>query len=564
MNTGSMLSFLVTLLIGCSLMALAQPNTFTPSADAQQAAHVITTNSILAPIRFLAHDLLEGRAPGTRGDVLARTFIASQMESIGLQPGGDDGTYFQRVPITAMKAEPNAVLSLHGPGRSLSLTFGKEFVAASGIQQPEVTVKDADVVFVGYGIVAPEQDWNDYKNVDVTGKVLLMLNNDPAPNDPNLFGGKARTYYGRWTYKYEIAAKMGAVGAIIIHTDESAGYGWNVIEVSYSNVRFELQSAESGRRKLSLKAWTTSDATKRMLALTGKSFEDLYQRAQRKTFQPTPLGLRVDVTIHNSIRSVETANVIGVLPGSDPVLQDEAVIYTAHHDHLGIGKPVAGDSIYNGALDNASGVSAILNIARAFTTMNEKPRRSIVIAAVGAEESGLLGSQFYTQNPTYPPGKLAANINIDGINTFGRTKDLSIIGMGKSSLDDVTKQVAVWQGRIVKPDPQLEQGYFYRSDQFNFAKIGVPALYTKRGNEFIGKPQEYGQKMADAYNAKHYHQPSDEVRDDWDLTGAVDDLRLLYFVGLTVANNDEMPRWTPGDEFEGIRLRSLGTGSAEE
>lgn len=537
-------------------MSLPAQHQFVPTDDAIRVMKIINTSTLMGHIRFLSHDLLEGRAPGTRGDELARTYVAAQMEMLGLEPGGDNGTFFQRVPIVAMRTDPSAVLTVAGRKKSVELKFGSEFVGFPGIQQEHVSLADAGIVFVGYGIVAPEQEWDDYKDVDVKGKILLMLNNDPSPDDPGMFGGKARTYYGRWTYKYEIAGRKGAAGAIIVHTTESAGYGWNVVESSWSRERFELEG-QPGAARTVLNAWTTSAATDKILELAGQNFNDLEQLAQSKDFRPVPLGITLSTSLHTDIRRVETSNAIGLLRGSDPELRHEAVVLTAHYDHLGIGKPVNGDSICNGALDNASGLSAMLNVAHMYASMVPTPRRTLVFAAVGAEESGLLGSQYYAENPTFPPAKIAANINIDGINIFGKTKDIVLIGMGKTSMDDIVKSVATWQGRAVKPDQFPEQGTFYRSDQFNFAKIGVPCLYPRSGLEYVGKPVDFGKQMVEEYIRKHYHQPSDEIRPDWDLSGAVEDLQLLYLVGLTIASADEMPTWTAGDEFEGIRLKSL-------
>jgi Zn-dependent M28 family amino/carboxypeptidase len=439
---------------------------------------------------------------------------------------------------------------------SVTLGSGAEFVGFSGIQQSEVRVSDAEIVFVGYGIVAPEQGWDDYKGADVSGKVLLMLNNDPSPEDAGVFGGKARTYYGRWSYKYEIAAAKGAVGAIIIHTTESAGYGWNVVESSWSGGRAELRLV-SGMRPLPFKAWMTFESTQRVLELAGTTFESLNRAAQSRSFTPRPLGVTASISLHNMIRPIESANVIGILHGRDSLLSKEAVFMSAHHDHLGIGKPVDGDSIYNGAVDNATGVSALLNIARTFSEMKQRPRRSIVFAALAAEESGLIGSRYYTENPTFPPGKIAANINIDGTNVFGRTHDLTLIGFGKSSIDQLAQSVAAWQGRIVKPDQFPEQGSFYRSDQFNFARIGVPCMYLKPGLAFVGKSPGFGKERHDEYIQLNYHQPSDTIRSDWDLRGAVQDIQIMFLVGLTIANSDSMPVWIKGDEFEAARSKAL-------
>jgi Zn-dependent M28 family amino/carboxypeptidase len=547
-------AFIFLFLFLCSFSLRA--GEFVPSPDATSAMKNITHSSLMSHVRFLSHDLLEGRSPGTRGDLLARTYIASQMEMLGLQPGASDGSFFQRVPILSMTADPSFKLAISGKGKDINLNYRTDFVGVAGMQDPHVEINNAELVFVGYGIVAPEQDWDDYKGVDVTGKILLMLNNDPSPDDPKVFGGKTRLYYGRWTYKFEIAARKGAAGAIVIHTTESAGYGWNVVESSWSGEQFELAQSP-GTPTTRLNAWATFESTAKILAMAGKTFDDLYESAQKKSFQPVPLGVNLSTSIHTALKSVETSNVLGLLPGSDPKLKDEVVIFTGHYDHLGVGKPIDGDSIYNGALDNATGVSAILNIARAFTELSERPRRSILFAAVGAEESGLIGSQYYAENPTFPPGKIAANINIDGTNIFGRTKDIIMVGLGKSSLDGVLKKVAAWQGREVKPDQFPDKGFFYRSDQFNFAKIGVPCMYVDPGVDYLDKPADFGKKKVEEYIEKNYHQPSDEIEADWDLSGGTEDVQLMFLVGLQVANDNRLPEWNKGDEFEGVRLKAL-------
>lgn len=535
----------------------AQQARYTPPAAAQEVLKLITTNSLMGHIRFLSDDLLEGRAPGTRGDKLAQTYIAAQMEALGLQPGGNDGTFIQRFPILSLTADPSLSITIASKDRVMTLQYGSEFVGAAGVQQPLVEVRDAEIVFVGYGIVAPEQKWDDYKGTDVRGKVLLFLNDDPPSADPSFFGGKGRTYYGRWTYKFEIAAEKGAAGAIVIHTRESAGYGWNVVENSWTGEQFELERrADAAATRFN--GWTSTATTEKILAQAGYSLSELTKRAASRSFKPLPLGLRLSTTIRTAIKRSETANVLGVLAGADSVLKHEAIILTAHFDHLGITKPVNGDSINNGALDNATGVSALLEIARLFASMPERPRRSLVFAAVGAEESGTLGSQYYVENPTFPLQKIAANINIDGLNIFGRTKDVVMIGLGKSTIDSTLKAVASWQGRAVKPDQFPEQGSFYRSDQFNFARVGIPCMYLDGGVEYLGRPADFAKQKVDEYIMRHYHQPSDEIHDDWDLRGAVEDVQLMFLVANELANAADMPRWNKGDEFEAARLRMLG------
>jgi Zn-dependent M28 family amino/carboxypeptidase len=426
----------------------------------------------------------------------------------------------------------------------------------SGVETPEARLEQAEVVFVGFGIVAPEYKWDDFKGADLRGKVLLVMNNDPE-DDPALFGGKTRLFYGRWDYKYEKAAEMGAAGAIIIHTPPSAGYGWQVIQTSDTGEQFSLPH-ESGP-ELQVKAWATEEGVRKIVRLGGQDLDALRAAAQKRDFRPLPLGVRVSLVLKNRVRRAQTANVIGRLPGRDPALAKEAVIYTAHHDHLGMkeGAKPGEDAIFNGAMDNASGVAALLAIARAMKALPAPPRRSILFAAVAAEEQGLLGSRYYAAHPTLPPGRLAANINIDGVSIFGPTRDVVVIGLGKSDLDERVKSLASMQGRVVVPDQFPEKGFFYRSDQFSLAKIGVPAAYLDDGVEVVGKPPGWGKAQKEAFEAKDYHQPSDELRDDWDFSGAVLDTQLLFHLGVGVANSSALPRWRPGDEFEAVRKKEL-------
>jgi Zn-dependent M28 family amino/carboxypeptidase len=550
------------LLLALAASSMLRAGDFRPSEASTEALTTITEHTIMPHIRFLSHDLLEGRAPGTRGDALARLYIAAQMEEMGLQPGAENGTWFQRVPVLSMTTDPAFVLSIRGKGGNIDLQYRTEFIGNAGNQQPLVDIRDAGIVFVGYGIVAPEQEWDDYKGTDLRGKILLMLNNDPSPDDPAVFGGKGRQYYGRWDYKFQMAAKKGAAGAIIIHTTESAGYGWNVVESSWTGEQFELAKKPDDPGS-GLNAWTTFAATERILALAGLRYDDLFTAAQKRSFTPVDLGLTLSTVITTTMQDTETTNVLGLLPGSDPQLKGEVVVLTAHYDHLGIGTPVNGDSINNGALDNATGVGAVLSIAQAFRSMTEAPRRSVLFAAVGAEESGLLGSQYYTRNPTFPPGRIAANINIDGLGIFGRTKDVSMVGLGKSSVDDVVRTVVTWQGRVLKPDQYPELGLFYRSDQFNFARIGVPCVYLDPGLEYIDKPADFGKKKVEEYIEKNYHRPSDEITGEWELSGGVEDTRLMFLVAQEIANADDMPQWNKGDEFESVRAKAIRDSRTE-
>jgi len=543
---------IATLLAGPSLAA--PPVTLTPAEKA--ASGQITPELLRSHVRFLSDDLLEGRGPATRGDRLAQLYIATQMEALGLQPGAPDGTWYQPFDIVGVTSHSPETFTARKGGQSVDLKYHQDFIAVAGVQDPQARLADAEIVFVGYGIVAPEYGWDDYKGVDLKGKVLLMMNNDPE-DDPKLFAGKTRLYYGRWDYKYDQAAKMGAAGAIIIHTTPSAGYGWQVIQTSWTGEQFSLP--HEGGPQLQVKAWVTEDSARKLARLGGQDLDALRAAAQKKDFRPVPLGATVSLDVKADVSKKQTANVIGRLPGSDPALAKEAVIYTAHHDHLGIrtdARP-GEDAIYNGALDNASGVASFLAIAKAIAHLPQAPRRSVIFAAVAAEEQGLLGAKYLAAHPPIPPGRLAANINMDGMNILGRTKDLTMIGLGKSSLDDWIHGIAALQGRKIVPDQFPDKGFFYRSDQFALARIGVPAAYFDAGTDVLGKPPGWGKAQQEEWEAKHYHQPSDELRPEWNLAGAVEDAQLYLYLGLKVANATALPAWKPGDEFEAARKKAI-------
>jgi Zn-dependent M28 family amino/carboxypeptidase len=415
---------------------------------------------------------------------------------------------------------------------------------------------DSELVFVGYGVEAPEFKWDDYKGVDLKGKTMVVLINDPPLPDEKMFGGKAMTYYGRWTYKFETGAKKGAAGILIVHETIPAGYPFSVIQSS-SGERFDLVTPDKNMSRASVEGWVSLDRAKQLFTMAGQDFDALKARAATREFKPVPLGVTASVQIKNKLRTLDSRNVVAKLEGSDPKLKDEYVVYTAHWDHLGIGPEVKGDKIYNGALDNATGTAGLIEIARAFRQVKPAPKRSILFLAVTAEEQGLLGSLYYAVTPIYPLTKTLANMNIDGMNVLGRTKDVTVIGMGASDLDDYLKAAATEQGRTLKPDPESEKGFYYRSDHFNFAKQGVPALYIDDGTEFVGKPPDYGMKMRERYNKEDYHAPSDEVKPDWDLSGAAEDAQLFFIVGYRVANAATFPEWKPGNEFRAVRERQL-------
>lgn len=522
---------------------------------AETAAKAIDRASLEAPLRFLSDDLMEGRGPASRGDETAQLYLASMLEFLGYQPGAPGGGYQQRFDLVGVKADPPKTWSFKASGQTVDLKWWDEYIAASGVQEPAANLKDAELVFVGYGIQAPEYQWDDFKGMNLKGKVLVMLNNDPDW-DPKLFAGERRLYYGRWTYKYESAARQGAAGAIIIHTTPSAGYPWQVVQTSWSGTQFEIPAA--GEPRVQVRAWTTEDATRKLFQAAGKDLAKLIEQARNRDFKPVPLGITTSLTFKNEVTKTRTANVLGILPGSDPKLKNEVVIYTAHHDHLGIGQPdKSGDKIYNGAVDNASGCATVVAIARAYAALPQRPRRSIVIAFVAGEEQGLLGSAYLAAHPPVPAGRIAANINFDSANVYGRTRDVSEVGLGKSSLDAIEQAIAARQGRRLLGDQFPDKGFFYRSDQFSFAKVGVPAVHPSAGTDFIGKPPGWGKEQADEYTKNRYHQPSDQFDPRWDYGGMIEDAQLGFYTGLVVANTPKMPTWNPGDEFEAARKRSL-------
>ena len=542
-----------------SVTALAASSTDVPATVTAVARAWINPATLRAPIRILASDEFEGRGPATRGDALARLYLSTELETLGLQPGGENGGWEQSFDIVGVKAKLPASWDFTGQGRnqgaSASLKLGDDYIAGSGVQTPTAAIADAPLVFVGYGIEAPEYQWDDFKGVDVKGKVLVMLNNDPDW-DPKLFAGNTRLYYGRWTYKYESAARHGAAGAIIVHTTPSAGYPWQVVQSSWGGTQFELPA--EGEPRIQLKGWATEEAARRLLKAGGADLDALVKQAKSRGFKPVPINLRTSIKFENDISRVRTANVAGLLPGSDPKLKDEVVIYSAHHDHFGIGEPdKTGDKIYNGAEDNAAGCAQVLAIARAMAALPEKPRRSVLFLFVAGEEQGLLGSKYYSVHPTFPAGRIAANINYDGGNYLGRTRDLTQVGAGKSSLDALAKALVEKQGRKLVPDQNPDKGYYYRSDQFSFAKIGVPALYFDEGTDYIGKPAGWGKQQHDEWTEHVYHQPSDQLDDSWNFEGMIEDATIGFEAGWLVAQADAMPSWNPGDEFEAARKKAI-------
>ena len=524
----------------------------------------IDPQKVLDHIKVLSSDEYEGRAPGTKGEELSVKYIQDQLKQLNLKPGNPDGTYVQKVPLVGITGTQAKPLTMTKGTQKQTFKWSDEVVAWTKHVADGASVENSDVVFAGYGVEAPEFNWNDFKDVDVKGKTILVLVNDPAvpdPSDPSkldpkTFKGDAMTYYGRWTYKFEEGARRGAAAILVVHETGPAGYPFSVVQGNLRE-KFDLVTADKNMSRASIEGWITLDAAKKILALGGQNFDALKKQARTREFKPVPLGLKASIAIKNTLRTIDSQNVVAKLEGSDPALKDEYVVYSAHWDHLGIGAPVKGDKIYNGALDNASGVATVLEIARAFTQIQPQPKRSILFLMVTAEEQGLLGSQYYSMTPLYPLNKTLANINIDGVNQWGRTKDLTVVGMGASDLDDYLKAAAEEQGRVLRPDPEPEKGFYYRSDHFNFAKQGVPALDPDSGIDFVGKDAAYGKAKRDEYTEKDYHAPSDEVKPDWDLTGAADDAQLFLAVGYRVANASKMPEWKPGNEFKSKREESL-------
>ncbi|PYL97980.1 MAG: peptidase M28, partial [Verrucomicrobia bacterium] len=486
-------------------------------------------------------------------------YISDQFRSIGLKPGNPDGSYFQEVPLAGIKSDPKMVLAVAGKP-PMELKYPDDFVASSARLQPEIKVDNSDLVFVGYGVVAPEYGWDDYKGVDVRGKTILMLINDPAvpdPKDPSkldekMFKGKAMTYYGRWTYKYEIAAQKGAAAAIIIHETEPAAYPWQVVRSSWAKENFELDNPNKNMDAISARSWITLDVAKKLFADCGQDFDSLKKSAITKEFRPVALNAKANTDIKQALRSFKSHNVIGKFEGTDPTLKDEYIIYTAHWDHLGRHPELQGDQIFNGAVDNASGDAAVIALASAFPKADPAPRRSILFMCTTAEEAGLLGAKFYAEHPLYPLEKTLADINIDSMNVWGKARDIEDVSYGFSTMDDLLAAAAKRQSRTAIPNSRPEKGAIYRADNFEFSKAGVPSLYIGKGEHLMSRP-ENGPLRSDEFDSKDYHQVTDQVYPDWDLSGAVQDVDLLFEVGYQVANADKFPEWKPGVEFKAKR-----------
>ncbi|MCI0743767.1 MAG: M20/M25/M40 family metallo-hydrolase [Verrucomicrobia subdivision 3 bacterium] len=526
-----------------------------PVNTPDSALRSITSEDVLRHVRVLASDAFEGRAPATRGEELTVSYLIEQFKMLRLEPGNPDGSYIQKVPLMGITSEIDARLRVKGT--SVELSQPAECILSSLVFDPLTKVTNSEVVFVGYGVVAPEYQWDDFKGLDVRGKTLIVLINDPPlpdPNDPSrlderMFKGRAMTYYGRWTYKYEIAAEKGAAAAIIVHETGPAGYPYMVVAGGYGRETFDLKSSKE--KKLAVQGWMTWTAATNLFARAGLDPQKLKSNALKRDFTPVPLHGVADFMVRNKLRPVDSQNVVAKITGSEK--PNEYVIYTAHWDHLGRNEKLTGDQIYNGALDNATGTAGLLEVAKAFRKLDLAPKRTVVFLCVTAEEKGLLGSKYYAEHPLYSLEHTLCDINMDGLNPWGATSDIEVVGYGQTTLEDELAKFARAQERVVKPDSEPQKGRFYRSDHFEFAKVGVPGLYIKGGVDLIGKPPGFGKQKLDEYTERDYHKLSDEIKPDWNFDGAVADLRLLVQIGNAVAQGDHRPEWKEGSEFKAKR-----------
>jgi Zn-dependent M28 family amino/carboxypeptidase len=540
-----------TVLLSVALLSIVSASVADAQTDNERSR--ISPQEIDAHLRFLSSDLLEGRAPATRGGRIAEEYIATQLQAFGVKPGVGDSSYFQRVPIDVVKADPATIKVTASGKATANLRFTDDVVVWPG-SATDASSAHGELVFVGYGATAPEYKWDDYKDSDVRGKILLVLVNDPPATaaEPNLFGGKAMTYYGRWTYKYEEAERRGAAGMLIVHTTERAGYPWHVVVNSNSTEHRLLPRDPSLPAPIGVRGWITDSAATALLAQAGLNMSQLRKQAESRDFRPVSTGIIIDESMKNSLQHMAANNVIGLVRGIDPKVRDEYVVYSAHWDHFGIGPVVNGDSIYNGAVDNASGVASILAIAHA-AAEGIKPRRSQLFVFVTAEESGLLGSAYFGEHPTVPASKIIAALNMDIVPVNGRVRDLNVMGDNKSSLGPALAQLVKGEGIRLSPDAHPEQGHFYRSDHFSFAKAGIPSVSIGGGDDIVGRPAGWGLLQSEDYTARRYHQPSDEYRPDMDLTGAAQLADIVYRFGLSLGNARTVPTWNADAEFRAMR-----------
>lgn len=542
MKKSTILFALIVLMAGCG-------------DPANKAANSITEEAMLSHIEILSSDDYLGRATGTEGEQMTVDYLVSQFEQMGALPAAANGSYVQEFPLLGQQVTA-ARMAVSTNGRTpFEIRYLDEFMAWPANKAENVNIRDAELIYVGYGIQAPEENWDDFKGVDVSGKIIVVKNNDPE-HDPDLFAGTTRLYYGRYSYKYEKAKELGALGVLIIHTTETAGYGWNVIESGWSGENFYLKD-DNSTGKTEFNGWLNYATSRLLFEEAGLNLDELMDAANSADFKPVPLNrIKLNLNLSAEYREINAKNVIAKIEGSHSSLKDEYLLLTAHHDHLGITAPVAGDSINNGASDNAAGVAALLEMTKAYKSIANNIKRSVLAVVVGAEEVGLLGSQYWAENPTVHPGSVTANINLDGMNVYGETKDVVIVGYGRTSFSDLLEEVAAQQGRTVKPDPYPDRGYFYRSDHFNMAKVGIPAIFPNAGTEYIGKGENF-LAVRDSVADANYHTVSDEINEYWDLRGAEKDTRLFFITGYKALNADSLQSWKPGDEFEAIRLRML-------
>jgi len=525
----------------------------TVAATAQTSG--ISGERIRAHVKFLASDLLEGRAPGSRGGDLATEYIATQFALLGLKPAGDKGTYYQNFQLVGVEPQADSQLSfVPTTGSAISPKWLDEFVGVTYQQRTDAQF-DAPAVFVGHGIVAPEYKWDDYQGIDVRGKVVVLFTGEPVSNDPKFFTGRALTYYGRWTYKYEEATRHGAAAVIIIHTIPTASYGWEVVRSSWGREDQEVKLA-SGEPALAFAGWVTKDIGEKIAATAGSTVDALLKRADTPGFRAIDLPMRIRGRAPAKVRTVDTRNVLGRIEGSDVKLKEEVVVFSAHWDHLGIGEPVNGDRIYNGALDNGSGCGMLLEIARAWAALPQKPRRSVIFMAAAAEEAGLRGSYYYGQHPVVPAGKTAVGLNFDMFLPYGRARDVTVNGAERTTLYPIVQEAAKRMALTISPDSRPEAGLYYRSDHFSFARVGIPSFSVEPGEDLVGKPTGTGHKLIEEFNDKNYHQPSDEYHEDWDFAGMEQYAQFGLLIGVNVANSPKLPTWHPGDEFLAARQKS--------
>ena len=543
------LAAMVLAAVGCGGGAEDAPPEMDQGAPPAEIAAGISAESLLATTETLASDDFEGRAPGSAGEEKTLAYLTERFSELGLAPGNPDGTWVQEVPLVGITPLPGDGLVVSSGNETRTLQPGADYVAATKHVVDAVEVTDAEFVFVGYGAVAPEYDWNDFGETDVSGKILLFLVNDPPLRDA--FGGSAMTYYGRWTYKHEIAADMGAAGSLVIHEEGPAGYPWEVVGSAPYGESFDLVAADDNLSRATIEGWVKRATAVTLFEMAGLDFEQAKRQAAERGFEPIALGVTGTTRVRNNLRRIDSQNFLAKIEGS--AAPDEVVMYVAHWDHLGRDDSLEGDQIFNGAADNATGTAGLVELARAFVQAPEPPRRSVVFLAVTAEEQGLLGSKHYGENPVYPAAQTVAALNMDVLNQWGRTRELTIVGMGQSALDEVAADVADQLGRSLAPDPEPEKGFYYRSDHFSFAKVGIPAFYADPGVDYLDKPPGYGLDKREEYTANDYHKVSDEVKPDWDLSGALEDLTFMYQMGARLAAGDEWPEWSETSEFRAVR-----------